>query len=90
MNDLSVIICRCEEVTASQLEKAYESGCITTRQLKLKTRVTMGACQGRMCRHLTEAWLHLQNPAAVRDAELLSFRMPVRQITFGQLANGEA
>ncbi len=90
MNSLSLFVCRCEEVTLSQLEEAYESGCHTSRQLKMKTRATMGACQGRVCRHLLETWTHNRNPDAPRDSELLSVRPPIRPITFGQLAKGEA
>lgn len=85
----SMIICRCEEVTLAQLETAYGSGCHTSRQLKMKTRAAMGACQGRVCRHLLETWVHARNPESPRDPELLSHRPPVRPVTFGQLANGE-
>ncbi|MFD1175891.1 (2Fe-2S)-binding protein [Paenibacillus puldeungensis] len=85
----SLIICRCEEVTLEQLEAAYETGCCTSRQLKMKTRATMGACQGRVCRQLLEAWVHATSPQLPRDAELLSHRPPIRPVTFGQLAKGE-
>ncbi|MEC0123436.1 (2Fe-2S)-binding protein [Paenibacillus pabuli] len=90
MKRSSMIICRCEEVALIQLEAAYESGCHTSRQLKMKTRAGMGACQGRICRHLLETWVHAKNPESARDPELLPHRPPVRPVTFGQLANGEA
>lgn len=89
MHPSSLIICRCEEVTVEQLEQAYESGCHTARQLKLKTRATMGACQGRVCRQLLETWVHAQIPGALPDAELLAYRPPIRPVTFGQLAKEE-
>ncbi|NHN32676.1 (2Fe-2S)-binding protein [Paenibacillus agricola] len=89
MGQLTMIICRCEEVSVDQLEQAYHSGCITTRQLKMKTRVAMGACQGRICRHLVDSWMQLHNPTAGRDETLLSYRMPIRQVTFGQLAKDD-
>lgn len=89
MKPSALIICRCEEVTIEQLEEAYETGSCTSRQLKMKTRATMGACQGRICRHLVETWVQEKIPGAPRDAEMLSYRPPIRPITFGQLAKGE-
>lgn len=86
----SIIVCRCEEVTIGQLEDAYRSGMCTARQLKLKTRAGMGACQGRVCRRLVEAWIGELVPGKTQhDIELLSHRPPIRPVTFGQLAKGE-
>jgi bacterioferritin-associated ferredoxin len=89
MSTSNLIVCRCEEVTMEQLEEAYQSGCCTARQIKMKTRATMGACQGRVCRQMLDAWVHLKNPQFPRDAEQLSYRPPIRPVTFGQLAKGE-
>ncbi|MEE4562079.1 (2Fe-2S)-binding protein [Paenibacillus polymyxa] len=83
-----VLVCRCEEVSIAQMEQACRMGVDTVRQLKMATRVTMGACQGRVCRQLVESWFYNQVPAARREAELLSQRPPVRPVTFGQLAEG--
>lgn len=38
------IVCRCEDVSFGQLERAW-----TRRQAKLYSRIGMGACQGRVC-----------------------------------------
>lgn len=89
MNDFSMIVCRCEEVTLQNLEEAYQSGAVTSRQIKMKTRVTMGACQGRVCRQLIESWVHKQDMESPHTIEHLSFRPPIRPITFGDLAEGE-
>ncbi|SDZ07954.1 (2Fe-2S)-binding protein [Thermoactinomyces sp. DSM 45892] len=83
------IVCRCEEVTGKQLEDAYLSGAITSRQLKMKTRVTMGACQGRVCRQLVNLWLSKKDPSADKGVEPLSYRAPIRLVTFGELAGEE-
>lgn len=85
-----VLVCRCEEVSIAQMEQACRMGVDTVRQLKMATRVTMGACQGRVCRQLVESWFYNQVPAARREAELLSQRPPVRPVTFGQLAEGSS
>lgn len=89
MVEPTLIVCRCEEVTAETLEAAYDSGAVTSRQLKMKTRATMGACQGRVCRHLIEAWVHDKNTEAPHSIEQLSYRQPIRPVTFGDLAKGD-
>lgn len=89
MNQPLFVVCRCEEVTVGALEEAYSKGAHTVRQIKMKTRVTMGACQGRVCRHLIETWMNEKDPESPRDVELLSYRPPIRPITFGQLSRGE-
>jgi len=83
------IVCRCEEVTVETLEHAYATGAVSARQLKMKTRATMGACQGRVCRHLVETWVYAQDDKAPRSIEQLSYRQPIRPVTFGDLTKGE-
>lgn len=85
----SLIVCRCEEVTITNLEDAYHSGANTSRQLKMKTRATMGACQGRVCRNLVDLWIGNKDPLAAKGVEQLSYRPPIRPITFGELAEEE-
>jgi len=43
------IVCRCEEVTLSQVEQAIDEGYDTLEELKRHLRVGMGPCQGRTC-----------------------------------------
>lgn len=47
--DPETIVCRCEEVTASEIDEALSTGITGIELLKVWTRVTMGPCQGRMC-----------------------------------------
>ncbi len=44
-----VIICRCENVTLDEIEKAIEEGFTDLESLKRKLRIGMGPCQGRTC-----------------------------------------
>lgn len=44
-----VIICRCENVTLDDVEKAIEEGFTDLESLKRKLRIGMGPCQGRTC-----------------------------------------
>ena len=43
------IVCRCEEVTLEDIEKAIEDGCTSLEMLRKKLRIGMGRCQGRTC-----------------------------------------
>jgi thioredoxin reductase/bacterioferritin-associated ferredoxin len=45
----SVIVCRCEEVTARQIRDAVALGCEGPNQMKAFLRCGMGPCQGRLC-----------------------------------------
>ncbi|MEP6873515.1 MAG: FAD-dependent oxidoreductase [Burkholderiales bacterium] len=45
-----LVVCRCENVTASELRRTIaDSGADEMNRLKALTRVGMGRCQGRMC-----------------------------------------
>lgn len=43
------IVCRCEDVTRSSIELAFDRGAANLDQVKSWSRCGMGPCQGRMC-----------------------------------------
>ena len=43
------IVCRCEEITAAELDSALARGLPGIDAVKAHTRATMGRCQGRNC-----------------------------------------
>jgi thioredoxin reductase len=43
------LICRCEEVSLQNLKISIQEGDGTLRDLKMRTRLGMGLCQGRFC-----------------------------------------
>lgn len=45
-----IYICRCEEVSKEEIEKAIEEGAETLAGIKRRTHAGMGLCQGRTCR----------------------------------------
>ena len=61
--DKDVEICRCECIKYSTLENALENGFTSISDLKLKTRVGMGPCQGRTCSDSIEAILAMGRAA---------------------------
>ena len=42
-------ICRCEEVTLEEVERAIEEGLTDLEELRKRLRIGMGPCQGRTC-----------------------------------------
>lgn len=57
MEDKSMIVCRCEEVTRDDVIKAIANGCHSVSAVKKATRAGMGACQGRTCSRLIRSIL---------------------------------
>lgn len=43
------IVCRCEEVTRAEIERAIDRGADTLDGIKFRTRSRMGSCQGGFC-----------------------------------------
>ncbi len=43
------IICRCENVTRGDVDRAIDQGVTDLVSLKMRTRAGMGDCQGKMC-----------------------------------------
>jgi NAD(P)H-nitrite reductase large subunit len=47
--DHNTLVCRCEDVTAAEIEAALDTGARSANAVKLLTRCGMGLCQGRSC-----------------------------------------
>ncbi|MFM0276342.1 FAD/NAD(P)-binding oxidoreductase [Paraburkholderia aspalathi] len=80
------IVCRCEEVTAGELRKFVELGCVGPNQAKSFGRCGMGPCQGRMCGlTVTEV---IAEARRVSPAEVGYYRIrpPIKPLTLGELA----
>jgi D-hydroxyproline dehydrogenase subunit alpha len=51
------VLCRCEDVTAGEVDAAVAAGATTPAALKVVTRCGQGPCQGRVCERLVGARL---------------------------------
>lgn len=78
MND--EIICRCEEITRVEIEKAISEGATTVNEIKRWTRAGMGLCQGRTCRRLVERILAEKTGKSLAEIHPSTYRQPVRPI----------
>ncbi|MEM1362075.1 MAG: FAD-dependent oxidoreductase, partial [Pseudomonadota bacterium] len=80
-----VILCRCEEIAVSTVEAAISAGAQDPAELKRRTRVGMGRCQGRYCLPQVMRFLNAAgHPPAVEA--LSAPQIPARPVVLGRLA----
>ena len=82
-------VCRCENVTYSEIMKAMDKGVNNSRELKLKTRAGMGFCNGRTCGHLINKITDDTNHEEPEFVHLRS-QTPIRTVSFDEMAGGGA
>ncbi len=80
------LVCRCEEVSAAELERIIELGCSGPNQAKAFTRCGMGPCQGRWCAASVAQMFTQLGGVATGDVAGFRARPPLAPITLGQLA----
>jgi len=79
------IICRCEEVTRKEIEKAIEDGARTIKGIKIRTRAGMGLCQGKTCRRLIRKIIAEKTGQKPNRLLPPTFRPPVRVLNLKNL-----
>ena len=81
------LVCRCESVTATEIEAAVAQGCVGPNQVKSFTRCGMGACQGRMCGPAVEAIIAKATGRGRDEVGCFRARPPVRPVSLGEIAS---
>jgi len=84
-----VIVCRCEEVTRTEIEAAIEEGAATVDGIKRRTRACMGLCQGRTCRRLVAQILAEKMGKRVGEVDFGHLRPPTRPVKIGMLVSSQ-
>ncbi|MDR2995240.1 MAG: (2Fe-2S)-binding protein [Bacillus cereus] len=84
-----LIVCRCEEVTYSQLQSTIAEYKCSARELKLRTRAGMGFCGGRTCRMMIDRMIENANPDAIPNEIPLKYQPPIRAVTFGSVGESK-
>ncbi|MDD0975988.1 cyanide-forming glycine dehydrogenase subunit HcnB [Pseudomonas fontis] len=74
------LICRCENVKRSEIDRALAQGVEDMAGLKMRTRVSMGDCQGRMCVGYCSD--RLRQATGRNDVGWLRPRFPIDPIPF--------
>ncbi len=79
-----IIVCRCEDVTLSELERALALGYRDLESVKRHTAFGTGYCQGKQCVALCAAYLAAHG-GAVGEAPFTP-RPPTRPVPLAHLA----
>ena len=82
------IVCRCHDVTESDIEDAIDSGYDDFESLKRITGITTGHCQGKTCMDLARAILERKTGKTVTQTTRI--RSPIDPITLGSLVTHTA
>jgi bacterioferritin-associated ferredoxin len=85
MNEKQTIVCRCEEITMNEIKETIEQFHCSSREVKLRTRAGMGSCGGRTCRSVIDRLVEQLGGTAISNEVPLSYRPPVRPVSFGVL-----
>lgn len=83
--DKDVEICRCECIKYSTIENALENGFTSIRDLKLKTRLGMGACQGRYCGQIVLDILKHNFGVKIKETDFFTPRIPFMPLNIENL-----
>jgi NADPH-dependent 2,4-dienoyl-CoA reductase/sulfur reductase-like enzyme len=81
----SVVVCRCEEVTAGQIRHYVELGCLGPNQTKAFSRCGMGPCQGRLCGLTVTELIAQARGVEPSNVGYYRIRPPIKPITLGEL-----
>lgn len=94
--DDSVVVCRCEEISAGALRSATtDKSVVELNRLKALTRIGMGRCQGRMCGAAAAELMAVQTGQTVPAVGRIRVQPPVKPIAlaareFKSFAQSEA
>lgn len=86
MTASKTFLCRCEDLTVDDCRHAIKDGYRCFEDLKRFLGVATGPCQGKSC---VQAALHLlsaETGVALDDLDVITFRPPVRPVSFATLA----
>jgi len=88
--DDNIVICRCEDITLSEIRDLIAQGYHTIDEIKRVSRAGMGPCQGRTCRQLIARELAAALGVPIEQVEMPTFRPPSRPVLLSTIARGEA
>ena len=74
------MICRCEEITESEVIVAIRAGASTLNEVKRSTRAGMGLCQGKTCQLMIARLLVRELGCSLAAIAPASARPPTRPL----------
>lgn len=85
--DQQTMVCRCEDVSAGDIDAALDRGLALPRGLKLGTRAGMGLCQGRTCGPAVQEHIARKSGVSIAELPMPTVRVPLRPVTAATLAS---
>ena len=82
-----MIICRCEEISLSEIKQAVRSGARDVDAVKRMTRAGMGLCQGKTCSRLVSRIIAQELGVPVETVRQATQRTPVRPVAANKIGN---
>ena len=86
----NIIVCRCEDLTLTDIRKAIADGYHTIDEIKRVTRAGMGPCHGHTCGSVIAAELSRHYKIPMEEVMLPTFRPPVKPVKLGSFVKGDA
>lgn len=80
-------VCRCEDVTLSEVEHAIALGLTEVEELKRYTGLGTGPCQGKECMSVLVSLLVARGLADPDTVQPFTARPPTEPVTLGALAS---
>ncbi|MCB1509298.1 MAG: FAD-dependent oxidoreductase [Hyphomicrobiaceae bacterium] len=87
--DKTTIVCRCEELTAGDIEAAIGPGIAGPNQLKSFCRAGMGPCQGRQCGLTVQEIIAQRTGRPLAEVGYYRLRPPIKPVRLEELADME-
>lgn len=84
------MLCRCEDITVDDCQQAIEEGYDAFEDLKRFLGVGTGPCQGKACVQAAIQLIARVEGIDPDDVDIMTFRPPVRPVSFGTLAAEDA
>jgi len=83
--DRETIFCRCEEVTAGEVLDVIDDGCLSIADIKRRTRLGMGPCQGRYCSPVLQHVIANKSGKPIENHSGFAPRVPLKPIAITDL-----
>lgn len=83
------LVCRCDEIPATDIRQAISDGATTINDVKRRTRAGMGVCQGIFCTRTIASMIHAQSETPFEELTPMTARPPARLIELERLASTE-
>ncbi len=84
--DEGTVVCRCESVRLGDIREAIAAGDQSIGAIKRRTRLGMGACQGRYCAAVAADLLARETGEGVGEYSFFAPRVPVKPVRISDIA----